>query len=65
MPRYLFRKALAQLIAGARTMLRGDAVAAFEHELWLWFFAGIVRQRWTDRHASPAQLRPGNVPFTA
>ena len=49
----------------ARTMLRGDAVAAFEHELWLWFFAGIVRQRWTDRHASRLALRPGNVPFTA
>ena len=64
-PRYLFRKALAHLIAGARTMLRGDAVAAFEHELWLCFFAGIVRQRWTDRHAGPAPLRPGNVPFTA
>ena len=57
-PRYLFRKALAHLIAGARTMLRGDAVAAFEHELWLCFFAGIVRQRWTDRHARPASCGP-------
>jgi hypothetical protein len=27
-----------------------DAVAAFDHEVWLWFFAGIVRQRWTDTH---------------
>jgi glucosyl-dolichyl phosphate glucuronosyltransferase len=30
--------------------LRGDSVAAFERELWLCFFAGVVRQRWTDRH---------------
>jgi hypothetical protein len=31
--------------------LRGDAVAAFEHELWMCFFAGIFKQRWTDRKA--------------
>jgi hypothetical protein len=24
-------------------------VAAFEHELWLWFFAGIAKQRWAER----------------
>ena len=47
-PRHLFRKALAHLIAAARTMLRGDVVAAFEHELWLCFFAGIVRRRALD-----------------
>jgi hypothetical protein len=29
--------------------LRGDAVASFDHELWVWFFAGIARQRWRDR----------------
>jgi glucosyl-dolichyl phosphate glucuronosyltransferase len=32
--------------------LRGDAIAAFEHELWLWFFAGVVKQRWIDRKVS-------------
>ena len=26
----------------------GEAVAAFDHEVWLWFFAGIVKQRWRD-----------------
>ena len=28
---------------------RRDAVATFENELWLWFFAGIVKQRWPER----------------
>jgi hypothetical protein len=32
---------------------RRDAVAAFEYELWLWFFAGIVKQRWKDRKGKP------------
>ena len=27
----------------ARRALRGDGMAAFDHELWVWFFAGIVR----------------------
>jgi glucosyl-dolichyl phosphate glucuronosyltransferase len=49
-PRYLFRKAASHLIAWLRAALRRDQVDAFEHELWLWFFAGIVRQRWEDRH---------------
>jgi glucosyl-dolichyl phosphate glucuronosyltransferase len=31
--------------------LRGDVVEAFEHELWLCFFAGVVKQRWADRKA--------------
>jgi len=64
-PRYLFRKALVHAVAAVRSLLRGDTRTAFEHELWLCFFAGIVRQRWTDRHASPAELRGGNVPSAA
>ena len=44
-PRYLYRKALASIAACVRARVRRDAVAAFEHELWVWFFAGIVRQR--------------------
>jgi glycosyltransferase involved in cell wall biosynthesis len=46
-PRYLYRKALSSLVTWLTAMLRGDAVASFDHELWVWFFAGIVRQRWT------------------
>lgn len=57
-PRYLFRKALATVAAWARAAYRRDAVAAFEHEVWLWFFAGIVRQRWRDSRAhGPAPMR--------
>jgi glycosyltransferase involved in cell wall biosynthesis len=29
--------------------LTGDSATAFEYELWLWFFAGLTRQRWSDR----------------
>ena len=44
-PRYLFRKAIASLAGCLRASLRRRPIEAFEHELWLWFFAGIVRQR--------------------
>jgi glycosyltransferase involved in cell wall biosynthesis len=47
-PRYLYRKALAAAIGWARSTWRRDAIGAFDHETWLWFFAGIVRQRWRD-----------------
>jgi glucosyl-dolichyl phosphate glucuronosyltransferase len=44
-PRYLYRKALGSAAACVRATVRRDTVAAFEHELWVWFFAGIFRQR--------------------
>ena len=59
-PRYLFRGALR---AGGDVLgatLRADYVTAFERELWLWTFAGIVRQRWTDRH-KPIARRCGAI----
>ena len=48
-PRYMYRTLATHAadLVGAR--LRGDAVAAFEHELWLFFFAGIAKQRWNER----------------
>jgi glycosyltransferase involved in cell wall biosynthesis len=48
-PRYMYRTLAthAKNLVGA--WLRGDAVDAFEHELWLCFFAGIAKQRWTER----------------
>jgi GT2 family glycosyltransferase len=49
-PRYLYRKALASVVGALRAAWRRDAVAAFEEELWVWFFLGIVVQRWRDRH---------------
>jgi glycosyltransferase involved in cell wall biosynthesis len=54
-PRYLYRKALASARDGIVCAIRRDAIAAFEHELWLWFFAGIVHQRWKDRHGPRAR----------
>lgn len=50
-PRYLYRKALSSIGAWLRATLKRDAVAAFDHEVWLWFFAGIVKQRWADTRA--------------
>lgn len=47
-PRYLYRKALVTAASALWKTLRGDAIGAFEDEVWVWFFAGIVRQRWTD-----------------
>lgn len=52
-PRYLYRKALASLAGWLRFTLRQNAVAAFERETWLWFFTGIVRQRWKDSRLTP------------
>jgi glucosyl-dolichyl phosphate glucuronosyltransferase len=48
-PRYLFRNALVALRDVVSARLRRDHVNAFERELWLWMFAGIVRQRLKDR----------------
>jgi len=48
-PRYMFRTLVGHLKGFAGARLRGDAVGAFEHELWLCFFAGIVKQRWSER----------------
>jgi glucosyl-dolichyl phosphate glucuronosyltransferase len=53
-PRYLYRKALRNLARWAAASLRRDAVAAFEHELWFWFFAGVVTERWKDWRAHGA-----------
>jgi GT2 family glycosyltransferase len=54
MPRHLYRVALREAWRSAIAYLRRDAIAAFDHELWLWFFAGMVRQRWRDRRHSIA-----------
>jgi hypothetical protein len=43
--------------------VRRDPVAAFENELWLWFFMGVLKQRWAERRAViPApRVRLGNA----
>ena len=61
-PRYLYRKALRTAIDWVRDSVRRRTVEAFEHELWLCFFAGIVRQRFRDsRNRRPAvpSVAPG------
>ena len=50
-PRYLYRKALVNLAGWLRQTIRGRSLEAFEHELWVCFFAGILRQRWRDARA--------------
>jgi hypothetical protein len=47
-PRYLYRKAFRTMLAWMRDLVRRRTLEAFEHELWLCFFAGIVRQRFRD-----------------
>jgi GT2 family glycosyltransferase len=49
MPRYLYRVCLRHLRQCVTATLQRNPVAAFEHELWLWMFAGMLRQRWRDR----------------
>lgn len=57
-PRYLFKKAVRAAGAYVRATLRREPLAAFERELWLWFFAGIVKQRWQDWRPGPGSARP-------
>jgi hypothetical protein len=63
-PRYLYRKALASIWRAMAAALRGDGAAAFDHELWVWFFAGIVAQRWKHRGgpAARATIASAGVP---
>jgi len=48
-PRYMFRSYLQSFFSMIGSFLRADAAATFEHELGIWFFAGIVRERWKNR----------------
>jgi glucosyl-dolichyl phosphate glucuronosyltransferase len=53
-PRYLFRTCAKKFFSVWAAMMRGDAIARFEDELWIWFFAGILKQRWKDRNLNSA-----------
>ena len=61
-PRYMFRSAVTALADAAAAAVKRDPVTSFERELWLWFFAGVVRQRWRDRQR--AVQRTVNVATT-
>ena len=49
-PRYMFRTFLSGVGNWAKAAIQNDSAKAFDHELWLWFFAGIIWQRWKNRH---------------
>ncbi|HEX7331564.1 MAG TPA: glycosyltransferase [Pyrinomonadaceae bacterium] len=51
-PRYLFRTCMSKFFSMWAALVRRDAIAHFEDELWIWFFAGVLRQRWRDRHSN-------------
>jgi hypothetical protein len=58
-PRYMFRTALTTGRDFVRSTLRRDPATAFDRELWMWFFAGVVRQRWVDRRRPPQFMTDG------
>jgi glycosyltransferase involved in cell wall biosynthesis len=55
-PRYMYRSCLRAFKDGIGARIKGDRVATFEHELWIWFFAGILRQRFKDRNRDQANF---------
>jgi len=54
-PRYLYRNVQRSFSNMVRESIRREPVASFEHELQLWFYAGIFKQRWKDRNTGPHQ----------
>ena len=58
-PRYLFRNAVVAVRDVITSTIRRDHVNAFERELWLWMFAGIVKQRWQDRQQAKSLQTAG------
>jgi glycosyltransferase involved in cell wall biosynthesis len=54
-PLPLIAKAGRSLSCALWQSITGHARTAFENELWLCFFAGVVRQRWADRSAYDAR----------
>ena len=61
-PRFFYRKAPRELGRMLLSAWRGDRVQAFDAELWLWFFAGVVGSGgriavWRGRPLRPASTR--------
>jgi hypothetical protein len=46
----MYRSCFESAISMVKERLKGKQVAAFERELDLWFFLGVLRQRWKDRN---------------
>jgi glycosyltransferase involved in cell wall biosynthesis len=56
-PRYLYRRAAENALGWLAATVRRDPVAAFDHDTWLCFFAGIVRQRVRDTRKRSLRLK--------
>ena len=61
-PRYLYRKAFGSIWRALAAAVAGDRVAAFDHELWVWFFAGICSERWRHRGAPASRAAARHAP---
>jgi hypothetical protein len=59
----MFRSAVNAARDMVKATVRRDPIASFEHEVWLWFFAGIVVQRWKDRHRALPQMPAAHPAF--
>jgi glycosyltransferase involved in cell wall biosynthesis len=58
-PRYMYRSCVGAFKNMIGAGIRRDPVATFEHELWIWFFAGILSQRTKDRKRSQPVMKTG------
>lgn len=59
-PRFMYRQFLRECARWAGHVARGNLRAAFEHELWLCFFGGVLKQRIvTSRGALPPPTPAG------
>ncbi len=59
-PRYMLRTYFRTFVKMLQAVAKRDIEARFERELELWFFAGVVRQRWQDRKGK-ADGRPAKT----
>ncbi len=60
-PRHMIKRAAAHLAGLLKETARQRPGQAVQHDLWLCFFAGVVRQRWRDRRA-PIGAAAGDLP---
>jgi glycosyltransferase involved in cell wall biosynthesis len=48
-PRFFYGMVPREMWRMVKTAWRGNADESFDAELWLWFFMGVLHQRWRDR----------------
>jgi glucosyl-dolichyl phosphate glucuronosyltransferase len=69
-PRFYYRKVFTEAWQAVRSAWKRDFANAFSAELWLWFFLGVIHQRWQDRKlprpaADDPVLNPARLARTA